>query len=161
MLNPSFIFKRIFDQQSIENPKNTLNLNHYLHPTLDPAAQWLEHSILRLQAATENVLSRHGAQILDKQVDIQRLSVCAIQIYAMFASIARSSRAYCIGLQHSDYEMLIASSLSFEGMTLIKKISLDIRDGPFVTSDSHYQKIAKQLFKNKSYFPAHPLTRNF
>lgn len=63
LYNPAFMFRRLFDSQNIDQPKCTLQLNHYLHPSLDPAAQWLEHSVLRLQAATEITLTRHGIQV--------------------------------------------------------------------------------------------------
>lgn len=161
LLNPSFIFKRLFETQSVENPKSTLSLNHYLHPSLDPAAQWLEHSVIRLQTSTETLLSRYGVQIMDKQVEIMRLSECAVLTYAMFATVARASRAYCIGLQHSDFEMLMSSAFSYDSMRAIKQRALDMREGPYMTNDMNHQKISKQLFKSKGYFAVHPLTRNF
>lgn len=161
LLNPSFIFKRLFEMQSVENPKSSMNLNHHLHPSLDPAAQWLEHSIVRLQTGTETLLSRYGVEILDKQVEIMRLSECAVLTFAMFASVARASRAYCIGLQHSDYEMLMSSAFSYDSMRAIKQRALDMREGPYLTNDRSHQKISKQLFSSKGYFAVHPLTRNF
>lgn len=161
LFNPSFIFKRILENKSIDNLKQTLHVNHYLHPTLDPAAQWLEYSILRLQIGTELLLSRHGVQIMDKQIEIRRLSDSAILTYAMFASVSRASRSYCIGLQFCDYEMLMASTFSFDGMTLVKQLVHDISEGPYLTNDMNHVKISKQIFKEKGYFSIHPLTRNF
>ncbi|KAG4080220.1 hypothetical protein HA402_008291 [Bradysia odoriphaga] len=161
LFNPSFIFKRILENKSIENLKQSLHINHYLHPSLDPAAQWLEFSILRLQIGTELLLSRHGVQILDKQIEVRRLSDCAIQTYAMFASVSRASRSYCIGLQFCDYEMLIASAFSFDGMVQVRQLVRDISEGPYLTNDMNHVKISKQIFKEKGYFPIHPLTRNF
>lgn len=160
-MNPGHIFKRLFELQNIDNPKLKLQLNHFLHPTLDPAAQFLEMSIVRLQSSTETLLSRHGVQIMEKQVDIQRLAECAIALYAMFASVSRASRSYCIGLQHADYEVSIANALAYDCMQLIKYHAFDIRDGQFHTTDFNHQKLGKHLFYSKCYFPVNPLTRNF
>lgn len=161
LFNPSFIFKRILDNKNIENLKSTLHVNHYLHPSLDPAAQWLEHSILRLQIGTELLLARHGVQILDKQIEIRRLAECAILTYAMFASISRASRSYCIGLQFCDYEMLISSTFSVDASAQVRQLVRDINEGPYLTNDMNHAKISKQLFKEKGYFTVHAMTRNF
>lgn len=160
-MNPSFIFKRLFETQNIENPKTSLNLNHHLHPSLDPAAQWLEHSILRLQTSTETLLSRYGMEALDKQVEIQRLSDSAVLIFAAFAAIGRASRSYCIGLQHADFELITANAFSFDAMQAVKRRAIEIRDGPYLSNDANRQKIAGQLFKAGGYFATHPLKRNF
>lgn len=160
-MNPSFIFRRLFETQNIDDPKSTMNLNHFLHPSLDPAAQWLEHSVVRLQLATETLLSRYGVQIMDKQVDIKRLTECAVLTFAMFASVARASRSYCIGLEHADYEMLMASTFSYDGMRTVRQLVVDMQEGPYMTNDLNHQKISKQLFKSKGYFAVHPLVRNF
>lgn len=161
LMNPGFIFGRLFQSRNYENVKLTLKLNHSLHPTLDPAAQWLEYSILRLQLATEQLLSRYGSEIIQKQVEIQRLAECGILCYAMFCAVSRASRAYCIGLRHSDYEMLVASAFCLDGSEKVKSFIKEIAEGPFLTNDHNYEKIGKQLFKSKGYFLEHPLTRNF
>lgn len=128
---------------------------------MDPAAQWLEYSIIRLQIGTETLLTRNGVQVMDKQVEVLRLSESAQLVYAMFASVSRASRAYCIGLQHSDYEMLISSAFCFDAMKTVKRLVTDINEGPYLTNDINHQKIAKQIFKAKGYFSVHPLKRNF
>lgn len=161
LYNPSFIFRRLFDTPNIEEPKCTLQLNHHLHPSLDPAAQWLEQSILRLQAVTETLLSRHGVQVIDRQCELQRLATVAVQCYAAFAAVARASRSYCIGLQHADYEMLTANAYTFDAQVAVKRLALELSDGPFLTGDMNQQKLAAQVLRSGGYFAAHPLLRNF
>lgn len=159
--NPSFVFSKLFKMNPIDSPKQTMNLNFNLHPSCDAAAQWLEYSIIRLQSGTEMLLTRHGPQIIDFQIEILRLSEAATLCYAMFAAVARASRAYCIGLQHADYEMLTASAFCLDASERVKSIVLDIQKGEFLTNDKNYKKLAKQLFKSKGYFSEHPITRNF
>lgn len=161
LLNPSFIFKRLFVTQNIDAPKSTLNLSHSLHPSLDPAAQWLEHSILRLQTSTETILTRYGLQAMDKQVELRRLAESATLIYATFATVARASRSYCIGLQHADFEMVAANAFALDTMQRVKQLAVEMRDGPYMNSDMNRQRLAGQVFKSGGYFAVHPLQRNF
>lgn len=161
LYNPSFMFRRLFETANIENPKCTQQLNHYLHPTLDPAAQFLEQSVLRLQAATEVTLTRHGVQIIDRQCELRRLASMAIRCYAAFASVARASRSYCIGLQAADYEMQTAGTFAFDAHQEVLRLALEVRDGPYLTNDVNHQKIAGHVLRSGGYMAAHPLQRNF
>ncbi|CAO1353360.1 unnamed protein product [Diamesa serratosioi] len=159
--NPGFIFSKFFKPSPIDNPKQVLNLQYNLHPSLDPAAQWLEFSIIRLQAATEILLGRYGPQVIDYRIEVARLSDMATLCYGMFASVARASRSYCIGLRNSDYEMLLASAICLSASDRVKAIAIDITKGEFICNDNNYKKIGKKVMESKSYFPVSPVTRNF
>lgn len=158
---PMHVLGRLFEKQSIESPKLTLHLEAEVHPSLDLAAKCLEQSVLRLREATETLLSRFGSEIVEESVEAIRISECMTLIYATFASLARSSRSYCIGLRHSDYELLITTILAIEGSLRVKELVTDIVNGPYMTSDQNNQKIAKQLFKSQKYFYEHPIKYNF
>lgn len=45
--------------------------------------------MLRLQYATEVLLVRHGAEVINSHVDLKRLADCMIDIYAMTASLGK------------------------------------------------------------------------
>lgn len=145
----------------MDNPKLTLNLSHDVHPSLEAAAQWLEQSILRLQMGTEIAMSRHGSDIVNKQIDVLQLSECATLIYAMFASISRASRSYWIGIKNADYELLMASVICNEGMVCVRDHIKSIVEGPFITNDKNHIKIAKQIYKSHGYFCDHPTKYNY
>lgn len=159
--NPGHIFSKFFKPSPIDNPKQVLNLQYNLHQSLDPAAQWLEFSIIRLQAATEILLGRHGPKVIDHRIEVARLSDMATLCYGMFASVARASRSYCIGLRNSDYEMLIASAFCLSASDRVKAIAVDITKGEFICNDNNFMKIGKKVMESKSYFPENPVTRNF
>lgn len=89
-------------------------------------AENLEFSIVRLQNACEILLNRYGESVVGRQVEIQNLGMAVMWNYAMFASVGRASRSYCIGLRYSAYETLAAESL-FEASAQILKIALDIK----------------------------------
>ncbi len=159
--NPGHVFSKLFKINPIDSPKQTMNLQFNLHPSCDAAAQWLEYSIIRLQAGTDILLSRHGPQVIDFQIEIMRLSEAATLCYAMFSAVSRASRAYCIGLKHSDLEMFAASAFCLDASERVRLLILDIQKGEYLTTDNHYKKLAKQLFKSRGYFWEHPITRNF
>lgn len=158
--HPAFIFNRIF-KQSIQRPKMTLNLKFHLHPSLDPAAYCLEKSILRLKAATEIVLGRHGPEVVEHPVEIEKLSDAATLCYAMLASIARASRSYCIGLRNADQEVMTAGCFALYGMETVLRIATEIDDGEYATNEHNFKKLGEKLIESKGYFLEHPITRNF
>lgn len=159
--HPAFVFSRMFKQISIEHPKKKFNLEEYLHPSLTPAAHFLEFSILRLNASVEIVLARHGLEIVERSIELGKLTDAAILCYAMFASLARASRSYCIGLRNADQEIHLSSIFCYESSEKVKKIAKDIDNGSYATSDYAYKTAGEKLIEAKGYHLVHPTTRNF
>uniref|UniRef100_A0A2M3Z764 Putative very-long-chain acyl-coa dehydrogenase n=1 Tax=Anopheles braziliensis TaxID=58242 RepID=A0A2M3Z764_9DIPT len=160
-MNPSHVLSKLFEKTSIANPKKFADLQQFFHPSLDPAAHWIEYSIVRLKLATECVLSRHGAEVIDRHVELARLANIATMIYAMIASASRASRSYCIGLRHADQEIHLANMFGMEMSEKVRLLALDLERGPFITNDDNYNIVARNLFREKAYFYQHPITRNF
>lgn len=159
--HPAFIFSKMFNQVSIKNPKKTLNLEHFLHPSLQQAADFLECSILRLNAATEILLARHGSLVVENTVEVAKLADAAILCYAMFASASRASRSYCIGLRNADQEINIAQFVCFDGMKKVKQIALDIDNGQYSSGEYTHKALGEKLIEAKDYNYEHPTARNF
>lgn len=112
---------------TIEYIDPKLYLEDFLHPTFKDLATDLEFSILRLRYSSEMLLSRYGNLCTQRsQAEIQDLGEAVMWIYAMFASIGRSSRSYCIGLRYSAYETVAAASL-MDAEPQILKMALDIK----------------------------------
>ncbi|EDW77166.1 uncharacterized protein Dwil_GK22223, isoform A [Drosophila willistoni] len=161
LFHPGHIFGKFFDSASIENPKTKMQLSDHVHPTLDPAAQCIEHSIARLHMAVDLMLTRHGNSVVERQNEMQRLAEIATLIYAMWACVARSSRSYCIGLPLADHELLTASAICTEGKERVKTLCTEIFEGNFVNNDNNLLRLSNQVAKSKGYFAVHPLTFNF
>ncbi|XP_052900918.1 complex I assembly factor ACAD9, mitochondrial [Anopheles moucheti] len=160
-MNPSYVISKLFEKTSIENPKKFANLQQYFHPSLEPAAHWIEQSIVRLKLATECVLSRHGAQVVERHVELSRLANVATLLYAMIASASRASRSYCIGLRHAAQDVHLANMFCREHSEKIRLLALELEKGPYITSDDDYNVIARNLFREKRYYFEHPITKNF
>jgi hypothetical protein len=72
----------------------------------------LEKRVLQFEMAVEILLSRHGKEVSTKQMDLRRVADVAIDLFAMAAVLSRSSRAYCIGLQNAEHEVIILPIIS-------------------------------------------------
>uniref|UniRef100_A0A182PBI0 Acyl-CoA dehydrogenase/oxidase C-terminal domain-containing protein n=1 Tax=Anopheles epiroticus TaxID=199890 RepID=A0A182PBI0_9DIPT len=160
-MNPSHVLSRLFEKTSIESPKKFANLEQYFHPSLEPAAHWLELSIVRLRLATECVLSRHGVEVIERHLELGRLAKIATLIYAMAASASRASRSYCIGLRHAAQDVHLANMFCRESSEKVRQLAIELEKGPYMTSDDDYNVVARNLFREKRYYFEHPLTRNF
>ncbi|XP_017069504.1 complex I assembly factor ACAD9, mitochondrial [Drosophila eugracilis] len=161
LFNPGHIFGKFLDTNSIDSPKTKMQLSEHVHPTLEGASQCIEHSVARLQMAVELMFTRHGNAVVEKQSEMQRLAEVGTIIFAMWASVSRASRSYCIGLPLADHEMLTATAICSEGRDRVHTLCTQIFGGNFVNNDNNLLRLSKQLTKSKGYFPVHPLTFNF
>ncbi|KAH8232877.1 hypothetical protein KR026_001371 [Drosophila bipectinata] len=161
LFHPGHIFAKFLDTRSVDNPKTNMKLSEHVHPSLDAAALCIEHSVARLQMAVELMLTRHGNAVVERQSEMQRLAEVASTIYAMWASTARASRSYCIGLPLADHELLTATAICSEGRDRVQTLCTEIFGGNFVNNDNNLVRLSKQLTKSGGYFPVHPLTFNF
>lgn len=159
--HPMFIFNRMRKEISIENPKLKLNLWHDLHESLRPASDFMEASIYRLRAIVEIAFARFGSQVFLHTVECGKIAEMATLCYAMYASSARASRSYCIGLRNAEQELYLVNSLCFELHNQVKSLAVEIDRGEFVSTIHYYKQVGEKLMENKTYNLEHPTTRNF
>ncbi|XP_065369422.1 complex I assembly factor ACAD9, mitochondrial [Calliphora vicina] len=161
LFHPGHIFSKFMERSNIDNPNTEMNLKENVHPTLEPAALCIEHSVARLQMSVDLLFTRYGNGIVERHNESRRLADMVTTIYAMFASVARASRSYCIGLQLADHEMLTAMSICSDGRDKVKTLAQEVFNGQFVNNDNNLQRLSRQIVKSKGYFATHPLTYNF
>lgn len=159
--HPNFIFSRIFNNTSIERPKKKFNLENFAHPTLAPAASFLESSVIRLYAAVDILFARHGSLVVQHSVETGKISEAALLCYAMFATVARSSRSYCIGLRNAEQELHLTNFFCYEASERVKHLAKEIDNGEYGTSEHTYKIVGEKLIENKQYHIEHPTTRNY
>ncbi|EDW01357.1 complex I assembly factor ACAD9, mitochondrial [Drosophila grimshawi] len=161
LFHPGHIFGKFMGRSSLESPKTGMLLAENVHPTLEPAAQCIEHSIARLHMAVDLMFTRHGNAVVERQIELQRVANIASIIYAMWASAARASRSYCIGLPLADHELLTASAICTQGRDDVLRLATDVFNGNYVNNDNNLLRLSTQVAKSKGYFAVHPLTFNF
>uniref|UniRef100_A0A1Q3FDR2 Putative very-long-chain acyl-coa dehydrogenase n=1 Tax=Culex tarsalis TaxID=7177 RepID=A0A1Q3FDR2_CULTA len=160
-MNPSHVISRLFEKNTIDTPKQFCNLEHFLHPSLDAAAHWIEFSIVRLKLAAECALARHGTEIIQRHIELVRVADIAVLLYAMLATASRASRSYCIGLKHADQEIQLANTFCREASEHVRRLAKDLEQGQFLTNDANYDGMARYLFRQKGYCFEHPIAKNF
>lgn len=116
---------------------------------------------MRLQYATELLLVRHGIEVVNDHQNLKRLAECAVDIYAMTASVGRASRSYCIGLRHADVEVMIATTYCLKAKERVQRNVIKICEGRYNTGDQTKKVVADISAKWDGYFVEHPLQRNF
>ncbi|XP_034111451.1 complex I assembly factor ACAD9, mitochondrial [Drosophila albomicans] len=161
LYNPGHIFGKFLSTNTLEQPKTRMLLAENLHPTLESAAQCIEHSVARLHMAVDLMFTKHGNAVVERQHEMQRLANIVSTIYAMWSSVARASRSYCIGLPLADHEMLTASAICTQGRDDVLRLATEIYSGNYVNNDNNLLRLASQVTKSKGYFAVHPLTFNF
>lgn len=153
--------RKVFKGEGMRNIQTRLDLIEHLHPSFDVAALHLEQAICRLRLGSDILLANHGNNVMSKHPDVLRLSESAMEIYALFCSLSRASRAYCIGLRHADYDRLVATCVAHTTSEKVLYLMTEIEKGEIFSYDTHFDKVAEQLFFCKEYFAEHPLARNF
>ncbi|XP_064543493.1 complex I assembly factor ACAD9, mitochondrial [Drosophila montana] len=161
LFHPGHIFGKFLGTASLESPKTRMQLAEHVHPSLEAAAQCIEHSVARLHMAVEIMFTRHGNAIVERQSELQRLANISSTIYAMWASTARASRSYCIGLPLADHELLTANAICTQGSADVLRLAMEILNGNYVNNDNNLIRLSAQVAKSKGYFAVHPLTFNF
>lgn len=146
------LIRKLFKGPSIENVNCDLHLEQFVHPSFEETIRLVESSILRMHAATEMLLHRYKTDATERHMDVRRLGEAAILNYAMFASVSRASRAYCIGLRYSVYETVMATSLVERDENRVLDLMLAIKNAP--KSDDKYQKMGDQMERGLFQFPS-------
>lgn len=159
--HPAFVWSRFFKETSIETPRKSFHFENYVHPTLEPAADFVESSVLRLKAASEILLGRHGALVVQHTVEVAKIGEAAVLCYAMFAAISRASRSYCVGLRNADHEIHLASCFSYIASQKVKHIAKGIDNSEYGTSEHTFKLIGEKLIENKNYQFEHPTAKNY
>lgn len=161
LFNPMHMLKKMVKSSNIEDITTNMGLHEYVHPSLAGPAECIEQSVTRLKLCAEMLFNRYGNEIVERQVEIAKLTEIISTCFAMYASTSRASRSYCIGLRLADHELLAALAICFDGKERVKILANEIMRGPYLTNDNNLAKMSKQIFKSKGYFVEHPLTYNY
>lgn len=141
--------------------KSDLNLIEHVVDEFDKHANWLDASIQRLRIGASNLMSDHGRNLLQQHGEIQRLADAVTCIYASFAALVRANRSWILKLPGAEHERILAGCCCDQLTKEVKQLMGTTEEGPIQLARRNHLLIAKQLLKNKSYFPVHPLTRFF
>lgn len=157
--NPEYAIGRFWKEETMDKYESNLQLMEHVVREFDIVAGWLEASIHRLRIGSSILMETHGRSLFARHNEIQRLAETATYIYASFACLVRANRSWILKLPEGEHERVLAGCCCDMHSKQVKELMQNIEDGPLDPLDEYYQSIAKQIIKNKSYFPVHPLTR--
>lgn len=159
----TLMLTRIFTERrnNEDDPKLNLGLDGYLHPALLPASLQLEYCVKRLEFATERILANYGLECVNKHVDLRRLADVMIDCYAMTAMLGRSSRAYCVGLQFNDYDLMLTNAFCNAAKARVQNNVLGLYSVEHRINEKQFFEFSKQFNKRKEYFIESAMRRFF
>ncbi|XP_073989934.1 acyl-CoA dehydrogenase family member enigma [Rhodnius prolixus] len=159
---PGFVLRRMWELrgQTVDSPKLDKKLYMELHPSLKMNADQLEYCVYRLQYGIDNLLTVHGAEVVQRQLDLVRLTEVASDIFTMFAVLSRASRSYCTGIRFYDQEVIVANAWCQAAMKRVKKNISEVVGSKNNINDLTVIKLAPDIFEQKGYFFACPTEKN-
>ncbi|XP_015439253.1 PREDICTED: acyl-CoA dehydrogenase family member 9, mitochondrial, partial [Dufourea novaeangliae] len=136
-------------------------LTDHFHPSLTCSVMYFEASINIVKKSVGLMLQRHGAEIMNKQIALLRITSMLTEIFAMTANLSRSSRSYSLGLRHSDIEKNLAVCVTYEGFQRIKNIATEIEENDVLNGDIYRNQLTDLIYRQRKYPMENPLNRIF
>lgn len=164
--NPFFFpvdaFKTMYRQRHIMQNKVSYSQDvaGHLHRSHVRQGNRLEECIQKFEVLVEHVLTKHGKNVVHHQLDPITLADVVIDLYAMSAVLARSSRSYCYGMQNSDAEVRMAFAFCNEAYYRILAHYQNLIKDVNENSDEHFFRIAEKIIDWRGYYAEHPLKYN-
>jgi len=126
---------------------------------LRPAAAVVEDGAAALGAATRELLLKHGKDVINQQMPLERAASAAMQITATAAAVARASRAVERGTASAEVEVDLANGFALEAGPRIRALIADMhpKSAAATAFDPLRQKIARAVLSSGAYPAPHPV----
>lgn len=147
------IMDKILSAPKVLCSKASMDLDEHVHPSLKESADELDSSIRRLFAGTSILLYRYKGSAGQKLDEVKKLGEAAVLCYAIYSSLGRGSRSYCIGLRHCVYETVMSDAITEDYSNRVLDLMMSIKQGP--NGDEDFRAIAAKAIemKGKVQFP--------
>lgn len=141
--NPTANLGLIFEEASKRAKRtfgiHTVDLSTYVHPTVIDSAKNAGDCINLFGVAVENLLIKHGKDIVDQQFELNRLADAAIDIYAMSAVLSRVTKSINQKLPTVEHEVAMTNALCTEASDRVRVNLRKISDPAF---QQYYKNLA-------------------
>eukprot|EP00127_Corallochytrium_limacisporum_P001608 Clim_evm5s70 gene=Clim_evmTU5s70 len=125
-----------------------------VHADLEDEGMKLRELTTKFGGAVENLLAKHGKDIMVKQTQSKRIADATIDLYAITAVLSRASTALENGLPTAEHEKMLAQTFCMSAAQRINQNLGDIRR--MSRYDANINTIADEIFAQGKYLPAHP-----
>lgn len=124
---------------------------------LAPEAAFVGQTVAFFYNAVQRALIRHGKNIIEQQLVVQRLANAAIDIYACMAVLSRATAAIKAKNEHVDHEVLLARTFVKQAKARIGAELSGLIAGTKASGDEAVLKVATDVLGAGKYLATHPL----
>lgn len=125
-----------------------------VHPNLKACSEQLTRCTTEFGNAVEHLLRKHGKDIMNEQIQLKRIADCAIDLFAMTATISRATTSINESISSAEHEEKLVKLFCAIASDRIETNLSDIKKSK--EQDEMLAQVADDVFKELKYIPSHP-----
>lgn len=134
-----------------------LDLSSHVHPSLQDSAKLCAESIELFGRTVEQLLIKHGKNIVDQQFLLNRLADCAIDTYGMVVVLSRATASINNKLATADHERLMAEAWCIEAYDRVQVNNKKISNPAFHSLYGKMTTISRNICENQGVITVSPI----
>lgn len=134
-------------------PKATLD---WAPQELSQAANCIGESAGLFSHGAKQLLMKHGKKVVERQLELERVADCVIDIYSSTACVARATRALEKKSPSAEHEVMLANAYAEDAKRRVRD-NVAKFTGAVSKLDGQRKHIADAIFEHGGYVPQHPL----
>lgn len=117
----------------------------------------LIQSIDAFGQTVEQLLMKHGKNIVDQQFLLNRLADCAIDIYVMTCVLSRATRSIQLNLESAQHEQLMTKAWCIEASERCRINNRKLHNPDYLNVYSNFRQISKNICKAQGVASINPI----
>ncbi|KAJ7996152.1 hypothetical protein DPEC_G00234100 [Dallia pectoralis] len=134
-----------------------LTLQGTIHPELSHSGDLAVNAIEHFGVTIENMLIKHGKNILHEQFVLKRVADSAIDLYAMVVVLSRASRSLSQGHTSAQHEKILCETWCAEANDRVMKNVRDLKSNSSAQLFKNIKAISAAMVENGGTVSPHPL----
>nr|XP_029485832.1 very long-chain specific acyl-CoA dehydrogenase, mitochondrial [Oncorhynchus nerka] len=134
-----------------------LTLQGSVHPELSHSGNLAVKAIEHFGVTVEDMLLKHGKNILHEQFVLKRVADSAIDLYAMVVVLSRASRSLSQGHASAQHEKILCETWCIEAYDRIMKNVKDLKSSSTTQVFKNMKAISAAVVENGGIVAPHPL----
>uniref|UniRef100_A0A4W5QBT8 Very long-chain specific acyl-CoA dehydrogenase, mitochondrial n=1 Tax=Hucho hucho TaxID=62062 RepID=A0A4W5QBT8_9TELE len=134
-----------------------LTLQGSVHPELSHSGDLAVKVIEHFGVTVEDMLLKHGKNILHEQFVLKRVADSAIDLYAMVVVLSRASRSLSQGHASAQHEKILCETWCIEASVRIMKNVKDLKSSSTTQVFKNMKAISAAVVENGGIVAPHPL----
>lgn len=143
--NLGLLYKEVSNRAARKIGLGGVSFTDKVDPSLSDSAKLCAQSIDAFGEIVEQLLIKHGKNIIDQQFVLSRLGDCAIDIYGMACALSRATRSKTINLESADHELLMAQAWCIEAAERCNINRRKIENATYGKIYPKYAEIARNI----------------